>query len=361
MPNLSKDIGEPFLHPLIAFFRNPLLDVDQFTTKDWEIFLHSGRHADLLARINYLLESNKKSLKIPPKVSDHIASASRFHTSQARGIHWDIQKIHDLFAQENISFIVLKGSAYILCGLNAGHGRMVSDVDILVHKDFINKAEHLLISNGWFPTNLNSYDQRYYRKWMHEIPPLKHLKRGTTLDLHHTILPPTTGYKIDVDLLWRDAVPIPGFSCAFRLSSNDLIIHSAAHLLHNGEMDHGLRDLCDIVSLIEEFSAAPHFWEELTKRANDLDLNESLSLAIIICRSFFGITVPKNIVSKADLGLKKTITSEMFFLAIKASIDTDSTITQKIAELFIYVRSHYLRMPIMLLLPHLIRKSFIKR
>lgn len=348
-------------HPLVKFLRNPSLDVGNFSPNDWEFFLHNARGADLLARINHNLKKYDRISSIPAKIKNHLDSAQRFHDSQARGIYWDIKKIHDVLAKENIPFILLKGSAYILGELNTGNGRMVSDIDILVRKESIELAEHLLIKNGWFPSNLNPYDQRYYRQWMHEIPPLKNLKRGTTLDIHHTILPPTAGYRINTELLWKNAVPIQKFSLAFRFSPCDLIIHSAAHLFHDGEMIHGLRDLCDIDSLIKEFSESPDFWEKITKRASDLNQEESLSLALILCKEIINSPIPNEKILKIGSIFKYNLTATIFYLAITSKILKRKRTYHKLAELFVYIRSHYLRMPLFLLIPHLIRKSLTEK
>ena len=35
------------------------------------------------------------------------------------------------------------------------------------------------------------YDDAYYRRWMHELPPLIHRERDRMIDVHHTILPLT--------------------------------------------------------------------------------------------------------------------------------------------------------------------------
>ena len=37
------------------------------------------------------------------------------------------------------------------------------------------------MSCGWATTHHSPYDQRYYRTWMHELPPLRHAVRGSIL------------------------------------------------------------------------------------------------------------------------------------------------------------------------------------
>ena len=50
-------------------------------------------------------------------------------------------------------------------------------------------AEAALMLDGWASGHRSAYDQRYYRTWMHELPPMQHIQRGTVLDVHHAIAP----------------------------------------------------------------------------------------------------------------------------------------------------------------------------
>jgi len=56
-----------------------------------------------------------------------------------------------------------------------------------------------LMLEGWVSGHRSAYDQRYYRKWMHEIPPMTHIRRQTVLDLHHNILPETARLRTRAD------------------------------------------------------------------------------------------------------------------------------------------------------------------
>ena len=101
-------------------------------------------------------------------------------------------------------------------------------------------------------THHDAYDQRYYRQWMHELPPLRHMTRQTVLDVHHTILPLTAHLKPDPAKLWEAAVGIEGQVNFCVLAPVDMVLHSATHLFHDGELEHGLRDL-----VIEPHLGAP--------------------------------------------------------------------------------------------------------
>jgi len=104
--------------------------------------------------------------------------------------------------------VYLKGSAYHLAGFSEFSGRLMSDIDILVSEATLPKVEKALKETGWLSTHLNDYDQKFYRQWSQEIPPMRHLKRRTELDLHFNILPKTLKESPTPSLLRSQAVDI---------------------------------------------------------------------------------------------------------------------------------------------------------
>ena len=88
--------------------------------------------------------------------------------------------------------------AFHAAGLDACLGRSVGDLDILVPRDAIERVEAALVMAGWERLKEEGgYDDLYYRRWMHELPPLIHRERDRMIDVHHTILPPTARPKPD--------------------------------------------------------------------------------------------------------------------------------------------------------------------
>src|SRR5690606_29818819 len=124
-----------------------------------------------------------------------------------------------------------------------GVGRFSSDIDILVDRAELQLAEATLMAAGWEPMKIAAYDQRYYRDWMHELPPLRHGERGTVIDVHHTILPLTSRLKPDAARLVAAARPVDGVIHV--LDAPDMLLHSAVHLFQDGEIRGYLRDLLD--------------------------------------------------------------------------------------------------------------------
>jgi hypothetical protein len=234
----------------------------------------------------------------------------------------------------------------------------------MVPRADLEKVEAALARAGWWNLHHDDYDQRYYRDWMHELPPLRHIRRSSVLDVHHTILPPTAGLKLDPSLLLEAAQPLEQTPGAWVLAPCDMVLHSAAHLFFDGELDHGLRDLCDLADLIETFGQDAAFWSALPARARALDLTLPLAYAL----RYLPHVAPPAVADaagsvSAELGLTPArgwFMDALFERALAPVHESCADAWTGFARWAVYVRAHHLRMPLHLLLPHLVRKA-VKR
>ncbi len=257
--------------------------------------------------------------------------------------------------------LLLKGAAYAAADLPPARGRLFSDIDCLVPKAQVDMAEAALMLGGWVTSGHDAYDQRYYRQWMHELPPMTHIRRRTVLDLHHNILPETARIQTRPDLIIERARALPEFPRFSIPDPVDLVLHSATHLFHEGEWRHGLRDLVDIDAMLADFGCKPDFWEMLVERANQLNLGRPLFYGLRYCQRLLGTAVPPGLtdrcVEQPSSGAA-AVMDALFLAAFATAHVSCRTALSNSAELALYVRSHWLRMPMHLLLPHLARKSW---
>lgn len=358
MPSLPRK------NPLFRFLGEPQVALTEFSLADWELLLRTARRSNLLSRVACIADRTGRCDRLPLKIRNHLQSALRIAESSQRSVIWEVRQVQKALSAQRIPFVLLKGAAYIACGLSPAPGRLLSDVDIMVPRDRLKAAEMALIEHGWLSTKIDAYDQRYYRQWMHELPPLQHLGRGTTLDVHHTILPPTSLLKPDVNKLWEQISPLPSFDGASVLSRADMVLHSATHLFHDGELENGLRDLVDIDALLREFSGDDDFWEHLLSRAIELDLTRPLYYALRYCGILLDTPIPLTASQRAlRVGaphvLLVPVMDVLILRSIGAVLDNKAGMLTAIAQFAMYVRSHYLRMPFHLLVPHLFRKQFV--
>jgi hypothetical protein len=343
---------------LLEPHRVPELSASQFNR-----LIPQGRSSRLLASLALQLEDAGLLEQVPAPVRRHLYSAVLVHDKQKRDLAYDAGKIKAALDSVGEKLILLKGGAYMMAELPMSRGRLISDIDIIVPGHRIDSVEKTLNGFGWESSYVDTYNERYYRKWMHEIPPLANRKRGTTLDLHHTILPPTAAANIDANLLFEDLMEVkPGI---FSLSWQDMVIHSATHLFHEGEFHHGLRDLWDLDRMLRDFPERdPHFWDNLVARASQLDLLGSLFHGLTYARIVFSTPVPPEVLEEASSwsrALRKPVMDFLFLRAFRPDQPECRLPFTGLALNLLYIRSHYLRMPLYLLVPHLVRKAWIGR
>lgn len=322
-----------------------------------------ARSSRLLASLAVELETAGILAQVPPAVRRHLGSAVLVHQKQKRDSAYDCEKLKQILQSIGVKLVLLKGGAYFQSELPVGRGRLISDIDIIVPLERIGEVEKLLNQFGWESSYVDSYNERYYRQWMHEIPPLFNRKRGTTLDPHHTILPPTAAANIDANLLFESLLEVnPGI---FTLSWQDMVIHSATHLFHEGEFHHGVRDLWDLDRMLRDFPTRdPLFWEGLVDRARKLDLLGSLFHGLNYTQQIFATPIPPEVMDQAGSRarkLRKPIMDFLFRRAFRPNQPECRLPLTGFALNLLYIRSHYLRMPMYLLIPHLIRKGWLGR
>ena len=337
--------------------------VSTLTSEQFNQLIPQARSCGLLATLALELHRETVIQRVPAQIKRHLDSAIVIHDKQKRDLAYDTDKLKEALDSVGEKLILLKGGAYLMAGLPVSSGRLISDIDIIVPKKRIETVEKTLNGLGWESSYVDSYNERFYRKWMHEIPPLINKKRGTTLDLHHTILPPTADANVDPSLLFDNLMEVkPGI---FALSWQDMVIHSATHLFHEGEFRNGLRDLWDLDRMLRDFPHRdPFFWNTLVARARQLDLLGSVFHGLTYSRAIFSTPIPDHILEEAgnrSRKMRKPLMDFLFRRALRPNQPECKLPFTGLALNLLYLRSHYLRMPLYLLLPHLLRKAWLGR
>lgn len=328
-----------------------------FTPAQWDRVVPQARAAGLLGRLGALAAQHDLATCLPKPVWHALQAGLAFSERQAVAVRHELDKLDDALARLGIPVLVLKGAAYVATGSPAAAGRLMTDIDILVPKQAISDTEAALMLAGWVSSHHDAYDQRYYRQWMHEIPPMQHIRRGTVLDVHHNLLPETARIQTRPHLIVANARPLPGMACLHAPSEPDLILHSATHLMHEGEWDHGLRDLSDLYALLAAAADQDDdFWPSLAKRAQELTLERPLYLALVQLQRVFGLAVPVLDLPRAHRYGDRVI-HDLLTRALSGFHSNCRLPFASLADFALFVRSHWLRMPAHLLIPHLLHKA----
>lgn len=347
---------------LVRTLRSPDA-ITRFSVSEWDTLVRQARAAGLLARLAHRFRRHGLAAAIPEAARWHFDAAETLADKQRTAVHWELQQLRGALADLDSPLIVLKGAAYVAANLPAAAGRMFNDIDILVPRERLPQAESALMLAGWHAGGLSEYDKRYYRRWMHAIPPLQHVQRATVISVHHAILPDTARYHPDLAKLRSRAVAVEGLPGIHVLAAEDRFLHSATHLFHDGELPHGLRDLTDLDLLLRDAAVDPDFWPRLTARADELQLARPLFYALRYLRHFLGTPIPASVAAALDAAAPNRATlalmDSIFTRVLAPDHASCADAFTPAARLAAFVRAHWLRMPAHLQVPHLFHKTFV--
>lgn len=351
------------IEPLVLrAFRQPQ-SIKALKLSDWDLLIRQARRANVLSTLYAVLEENALLEYVPPQPREHLDWSWIGAERHTLAVKWEVGQIVKALGELDIPVMLLKGAAYVFANLPSGCGRIFSDIDILVPEASLGEAEASLMLHGWVSLHTDAYDQRYYRTWMHELPPMQHLKRQTVIDVHHAIVPKTAPIHPDSTLLLEAALPVANSSKLTVLAPHDMVLHSAVHLFNDGEFDNGLRDLLDLHRLLTHFGQAPSFWSGLVPRAAQLQLTRPLFYALRYACRLLDTKVPEVVLADADAGKPdRAMLALMDKLFMRALLPDHASCTDAFtatAKEMLYVRANWLRMPPLLLARHLFHKAFI--
>ncbi|MGE4430149.1 MAG: nucleotidyltransferase family protein [Sphingobium sp.] len=297
----------------------------------WNGVMAAGRAERLLATLACRLDG----MHVPDEVRAVLADARRDAARDREVALWEADRASAALAPLGIPVILLKGAAYVAGGLSAGEGRMIGDLDILVARDRLDEAEQALLVAGWEWVKDDPYDELYYRRWMHELPPMIHRERDRMIDVHHTILPLTARPVPDAGAMIADRRDLGGG--LYMLSPEDRVCHAVAHMLADGDLAGGLRNLWDIRCLLSDIEDR----HKLEARAAHHGLAPHLARALRLVDHLYGTRTAR--LGRID---------RLFARRLTAS-DGWGRDWRRMSGLAFYIRSHWLRMPPGMLMRHL--------
>ena len=317
--------------------------------EDWNVVIRVALAERLLGTLAAQIGSNP----VPPRaraiLDEALASAAINHAQ----MRFEVERMAAALSPLEIPVLLMKGAAYLMAELPPLPGRDIGDLDIMVPEAALGEAEAALKAHGWRSVKARgTYDDAYYRDWMHELPPLAHERRGHVIDLHHNILPRTARLSPKSHRMIEEARPLTG--CVHVMSPEEMLLHSATHLAYDGDFLGGARNLWDIDRLTRHFAAETGFWERLGEAALAHDLSAPLARALRLSRALYGTPSPAELRGRSDsidrLALRKLYGRDRY-----GQLRVPAT------DFLLFLRGHWLRMPPLMLARHLTTKWRARR
>lgn len=333
-----------------------LEDIEKLSLQDWTQLVRVLRFKGLVASFYHRLQATNNDKYIPVQAISMFQSAVTFADAQQFQVQVQLRKLSKLFEQHDVTFVVLKGAAYVAGDTPNSRGRLMNDIDIIVHQEDLKKVENALIGVGWKAKDLDDYDDKYYRQWSHELPPYTHSADGVTLDIHHTFLPPVSGKLITIEPLFEKAVYTAyGVYCP---TPEWMIFHSAVHLLDNDDVENGLRDLTDIFILLSANSGTIHKDVAALFVANGFN-DELIYLAHLLAVFFnYKGLIPYVDTKQQRLSVIQTWRLGVYVKALVPQVACIKGSEYRVARLCSLVMGHLVKMPLSILVKHTLFKAW---
>lgn len=332
---------------------------------DWELLLRVARRTRLLGRLEFDLSRAGLLESIPPRAVTHLKAARNVIEHRKTLATWEVNRILWALEGTDTPLILLKGAAYVMANLPPARGRIFADIDLLVPEGAIGRIEERLVERGWLKVRLHPYDERYYRVWTHEIPPLRHRERGTEVDIHHRLLPRTSRLRSDPTTLFSAAQPLANPRLRV-LGPCDMVLHALVHLFLEGDPDEGLRlrDLVDVHDLLCHYCGEKGFWPALAARAWELGLERPLYYGLHHARRLLGTPIPPEVLQNLEDAAPPWPTRKFMGRLIHGALLPDHpdhpALWASASRWLMYGRAHWLRMPPALLARHLSYKAWLR-
>ena len=170
--------------------------------------------------------------------------------------------------------------------------------------------------------------------------------------------PTISRYKPDTQALFASAVPLRERSLRV-LCPTDMVLHAAAHLFTE-EFISGLRQLAVAHDLLGYFGRDDGFWDELLERARRHGLGRILFYLVRYRGRVFATETPVRIATAVQAHRPNAVALAIMDAAVMSALQPvlpdELRLRRRIALWVLYLRSHWLKMPPLLLTRHLATK-----
>lgn len=211
-----------------------------------------------------------------------------------------VAEVLERFNENKIPVIVLKGLV-VREYFPIPQLRTMSDADVLVHKEDLEKVSEMMIELGYTQTK-DEDDHGAH---------IVFVKPGQPIFEVHWTLANKAFFKGDTsweDNLWKEAVGVEvGGTKTLSLGIEDLAvhlcIHMAVHLAHKG---FGVRQPLDLVLLVEQKGTEVD-WNRFLEKTKQCGIYKFALAAFILCNRLYGMKLPveiRNIVGRTPISNK---------------------------------------------------------
>jgi hypothetical protein len=280
---------------------------------DWKYLLWAAHRHTIVPLLYWHLDETCPEA-VPESTLDHLRD--HFRTTNLRNLvlTGELLKILNTFKARGISAVPYKGPALAASIYGNIALRQFDDLDIIVHRYDVPKAENLLTSLGYRPRYQLTSTQRaaFLRSQCEHL--FTRDDGRSVVELHWEITERHLSFPLDIERLWErlEQIPLGGYIIP-TLSPEDMLLvlcaHGAKHLWER------LGWICDVAELIRVHQNMR--WEQVMAQAGALGGERMLLLGLFLANELLGAALPKDVLQRVRVdptvkGLAGRIYEQLF-------------------------------------------------
>ncbi|MFN7925181.1 MAG: nucleotidyltransferase family protein [Bryobacteraceae bacterium] len=231
---------------------------------------------------------------IPPEAKAELAEASLANTAWALRLGSQLLATLDVLAAQGITALAYKGPALAVMAYGQPDLRCFSDLDILVRREDIARAQSTLEAAG-FRCPLTAADQDYFLRERYHL----HFTGGSPpvdLELHWAITPAYWNFPLDSTRLWKQPHQVTLFGT--RLPTLDPELTLLAICAHGAkERWPRLGSVCDLAAMIGRYRLD---WDWIGRETARLHRERLVGVGLLLAANLFESPIPPDLLRRTQ-------------------------------------------------------------
>ena len=192
----------------------------------WEEFVWMGSSHLVLPALYAVFKRNGVLPLLPADLEEHLQSIYKLNVDRNTQIKEQSIKLIRILNEKGIKPIFLKGAGHLLKGLYRDDGeRIMSDIDLLIPEDVIEKAAQVLYDNGY--SHPEEFADDDFEKH-HHLPGFEHNNFIALVEIHNYVFPGSYSKILSNAEIESEKKKLKGLN-AWVLSYQHQMIHNFVH------------------------------------------------------------------------------------------------------------------------------------
>ena len=257
------------------------------TAADWAAVVRQADHHEL-GPLLFALFAEPGVVRPPAEVLEQLETRYRRTEADNERKFDQLARVCVALRDEQVPVIVLKGAALAETVYERRALRSMSDLDVLVRREDLTRAEGVLWQLGYESRADYFGADEAFREHCHHLVPFEHRASEVAVEVHWNLVTAATGTVIDPDRLWERARPATlAGTDALVLAPEDFLLHLCLHATVSHRLEVKLRDLYDVALLLRRHGGGIDFAEFLG-RATGHGLRRCVYVYLELARQLLG-------------------------------------------------------------------------